>query len=365
MLDRDLQTDFSCRGRRDSSFPGRNEAVKPQSATSLSESEVVTPSLGHRAIGWALAATTTVLRASPDWLAYAFADALVPILVLVTWMTRKKSTRKRRGFYHNTRVVYREGLRPAARRRLLWRWARHVTHLGVDTCKMPSITTANMHEFCDLEDMRVVERCMAAGKGIVGVTAHVGVYEYSSHLFCLNGIPMTSIYRKSPIVPVTDVINRIRASGGQKLTAREGALREMFRAIRAKEAVGIVADVSSKESEVFVPFLGTNAATNSSAGLLALRTGAPILIATTHRVRRRKYRFHVWDEFFVEPGGDRDADLRSIARRINDALSRAVRTYPEQWFWDSRRFRNRPDGEVIGPDGLPPQVAPEQAPTLG
>jgi hypothetical protein len=46
---------------------------------------------------------------------------------------------------------------------------------------------------------------------------------------------------------------------------------------------------------------------------------------------------------------------------MNDALSTAIRQYPEQWFWDSRRFRVRPKDEVLGADGLPPQTDPEQA----
>ena len=39
---------------------------------------------------------------------------------------------------------------------------------------------------------------------------------------------------------------------------------------------------------------------------------------------------------------------------INVRLTQAVAEAPEQWFWQSRRFRHRPPGETPGPDGLPP-----------
>ena len=48
------------------------------------------------------------------------------------------------------------------------------------------------------------------------------------------------------------------------------------------------------------------------------------------------------------------AYLLAITTRINRALGRGIAEAPEQWFWQSRRFRHRPPGEVPGPDGLPP-----------
>ena len=48
-------------------------------------------------------------------------------------------------------------------------------------------------------------------------------------------------------------------------------------------------------------------------------------------------------------------DVRAIITRINAAVERAVREYPEQWLWIHQRWKTRPPGEVVGPDGLPPK----------
>jgi lauroyl/myristoyl acyltransferase len=71
-----------------------------------------------------------------------------------------------------------------------------------------------------------------------------------------------------------------------------------------------------------------------------------------------RYRLRIYDVIDVEPTGDRDRDLVAITTRINDGLTQAVVEAPEQWFWQGRRFRHRPPGEVPGPDGLPPLAAP-------
>ncbi len=48
---------------------------------------------------------------------------------------------------------------------------------------------------------------------------------------------------------------------------------------------------------------------------------------------------------------------KTLSIAINEALSSAILSRPEQWLWGSRRFFTRPPGEVPGPDGLPPPAA--------
>jgi lauroyl/myristoyl acyltransferase len=63
----------------------------------------------------------------------------------------------------------------------------------------------------------------------------------------------------------------------------------------------------------------------------------------------------VWDVIPAESAGDREADVQRILARVNLALGKSVAEHQEQWFWQGRRFKHRPPGEKVGPDGLPPQ----------
>jgi KDO2-lipid IV(A) lauroyltransferase len=113
-------------------------------------------------------------------------------------------------------------------------------------------------------------------------------------------------------------------------------------------------DENVREEPLFVPFLGTVAATGSTAARLHRLTGAPLVVVTCQRTGVGRFRYHVWKIIRHTPTEDREADLLAITREMYEGLSRAVRSYPDQWFWGSRRFLTRPPGEVPGPDGLPP-----------
>ena len=100
------------------------------------------------------------------------------------------------------------------------------------------------------------------------------------------------------------------------------------------------------------------ASTVTSPAELHLATRSPIVVATTNRCADGiRHVLRVWDVIEFTPTEDHDADVRAIITRINAAVERAVREYPEQWLWIHQRWKTRPPGEMPGADGLPPRCS--------
>lgn len=97
---------------------------------------------------------------------------------------------------------------------------------------------------------------------------------------------------------------------------------------------------SGYENSVFAPFFGKMCSTLTVTPWLAQKAGATVL--PVYYVREkclRKYKI-----VFGEPlkfTGDAYED----AKMTNEYLEAAVRKYPEQYLWQHRRFRTRPNGE--------------------
>ena len=94
----------------------------------------------------------------------------------------------------------------------------------------------------------------------------------------------------------------------------------------------------------------------ATPALLHLATGAPIAIVAFLRVGRMRFHLRVFDIIKDANTGDREKDLVAITTRCNRALGIGIQEAPEQWFWQSRRFRHRPPGEQADASGLPPLV---------
>jgi KDO2-lipid IV(A) lauroyltransferase len=295
------------------------------------------------------------IGAMPAWLAYGIGD-LGAVLWYLWWRLSDRLGMRSKGYWRNVAIGFRAGspLGAVRPRRHLWRWSRHIAWLAIDFCRMRRIDRDNLRVHCDIDEYPRVEALYREGNGVIFATGHVGVWDVAGYAAGLLDLPITSVFRPSPLPALNRLIARLRTGTGQTVVARKNVLWTLRRVLAEKQVVGILADGGGKHSSVVVPFLGTAARTVATPALLHLTSGAPIAVVAVLRTGRMRYRLRVYDVVRQPPGPDREADLIAITARVNRALSQAIVEAPEQWFWQGRRFRHRPPGERPGPDGLPP-----------
>ena len=340
--------------------PSRNAASSPR--RQLRAQRPAVPArrggvpLRHRAAGLALRVVTRAFLRMPGRLAYAIADAAAPALVAATRLHELRVAPLGRGLLRNQRIVFREGLTRRESRRMLFAWARHMCHLFVDFCRMPRLQADALEPSVDVQAFRDLIPLAEEGRGLICVSGHLGVWELCPYLPSLLGFPITVVVRPTGIAPVDAVLTAIRGAGGTRVLEKWGILLPLKRALERGEMVGLLSDEDAGERAIFAPFLGTLAATTPSVAFLQRVTGAPIVVASVHRVSRGRWRCHVWRVIRSQPDSDVERAEREVTAAVNEALSRAILAYPEQWFWGSRRFFTRPPGEHLLPDGLPPRA---------
>lgn len=314
--------------------------------------------LWQRIVVAGLASVIWSVSILPGWLAYGIGD-LLAIPWYCYWVVRDRRGRGSSGYWRNVRIGFREGsqLGPVRPPRHLWRWSRHIAWVTIDFCRMARINRDNLEQHCDLTEYPQLRELYEEGNGLIFATGHVGVWDVSGYCAGLLGLPITSVFRPSPLPALNRLIERLRTTTGQRVVARKKVMWTLKKTLADKQVIGLLADGGGKHSAVVAPFLGTAARTVATPALLHLATGAPIAVVAVLRTGRMRYRLRVFD--VIRPGdhgssGDRERDLVEITTRINHALGKGLVEAPEQWFWQSRRFRHRPPGEQPGPDGLPP-----------
>lgn len=319
--------------------------------------------LWQRVVVGALAALIATIGWLPTWLAYAVGD-LVAVPWYLYWSLYDRRGRRSSGYWRNTMLAFREGaqLGPDKPPRHLWRWSRHIGWILVDFCRMRRIDRDNLREHCDLTEYDQVQALYDEGQGVIFATGHVGVWDVSGHVAGLLGLPITSVFRPSPLPALNRLIERLRTGTGQTVVARKKVMWTLKKVLEKQEVIGLLADGGGKHSAVVAPFLGISSRTVATPALLHLATGAPIAVVAVLRTGRMRYKLRVFDVIRDADTGDRDRDLMTITSRVNRALGQGIVEAPEQWFWQSRRFRHRPEDEQPGPDGLPPVIPAEAAP---
>ena len=221
---------------------------------------------------------------------------------------------------------------------------RHLGRQGVILLRLARMGTEAVRERTEVEGLEPVKEALSRGRGVVFATGHLGNWEIGGASVTVRDIPLDVVARRQKN-PLFDAhISRTRAALGMRVVYREDALREGIRTLRAGGAMALVADQNARAGGVFVDFFGVPASTARGPAVLALRTGALMVVAGATARPDHPGRYRVRFQPLSPPDtGDPEEDVRLLTRRYVAALEGMIREAPEQYFWLHRRWKTRPE----------------------
>jgi len=202
----------------------------------------------------------------------------------------------------------------------------------------------------DLEDRAVIDRCLAQGKGLIWVTAHVGNWEVLASYFAYHQhYKVNAVSRKAYDARMQGILVRLRAENGVRSIERGDprATRDLIRVFRKNEVLAMLIDQDTKVQGVFVDFFGRPAWTPVAAAALAYKMDAPVLVGFIERLSDGRHRITVSKCIALPRTGDPQEDIRLATAEFTRRIEAQIRRVPEQWVWMHRRWKRRP-GEGIG-----------------
>lgn len=179
---------------------------------------------------------------------------------------------------------------------------------------------------CD--DLAVIEQAEAAGRGILFLTPHLGAFEMTARWYALRA-PITVIFREPHKALLRPLVRRVREVGRMRaVPASLSGVRALLRALRAREAVGLLPDhVPGAGDGEWASFFGEPAWTMTLPQQLVRSTGAAVVFAVGERI----------------PGGWRihlsRLDEAPTPQHLNTRIEALVRRWPAQYLWGYNRYK--------------------------
>lgn len=192
-----------------------------------------------------------------------------------------------------------------------------------------------------VEGLEALRSAVEAGTGAVVVTGHFGNWEIGGAAVAARGIPLDVVAQRQANPLFDRLINDARSRLGMRVIYRGRATKETLRSLREGRVVAFVADQDARRAGVFVPFLGRQASTFRGPAVLALRSGAPLFIATAIRTEDGRHDVRIRSVPMPEEG-DPEERTEALTARHASALEEAVRAHPEQYLWHHRRWKTAP-----------------------
>ena len=255
--------------------------------------------------------------------------------------------RQRRAGLRNLQMAFPELARNALEEILRGSF-ENLGRLLVEFTHLPELNKGNICRFVVHDGLENYLEGLRRGRGVIFMTAHFGAWELSSFAHAVYGYPLRFVVRPIDNTRVERLISTYRTRSGNIPIERRSAARDILKALRQNEAVGILFDQNTTRSEgIFADFFGIPAATTPALALFALRTGAAVvpgfLIWDTSL---GKHRLRLDPPVQLIDTGNLDHDVLENTKIFNKILEGYIRAYPDQWLWIHRRWKTRPQGEA-------------------
>ena len=171
------------------------------------------------------------------------------------------------------------------------------------------------------------------GRGIIAVLPHLGNWDASARAMADRGLPMVAVAERLRPDELFQLFVRQREEYGIEVVGlgSNGSVgRALTTALADGKLVGLLADRDLTGRGVEVQMFGATRRVPAGPAMLALSTGAPIVVVGTYETPSG-WRGVVWPLAMPELVGDRRTDARAISQAIADAFERLISASPSDW----------------------------------
>ncbi len=214
---------------------------------------------------------------------------------------------------------------------------------------MPRLMAEKEHieDFITIDHPEYLEEAFAKGRGVVGLTAHIGNWEWLGAGVALHGFPTSAIAKKQKDDALMRFINEYREKSGQHIFLTGSGGYEMIAAARAmkrNDILGFLSDKDGGESGVPVRFMNRIFSFPQGPAIFAKKFKAPIVpIFITRNEGGRGHTIRVGAPFSYEISENPDKELIRNSQRMATIMENFIKQYPTDWMWFQHLFWTKPE----------------------
>jgi KDO2-lipid IV(A) lauroyltransferase len=243
----------------------------------------------------------------------------------------------------NLKLALGRELEPARLLRISKESFRNVGECAVDVFRHRKLGGEGIRKLVTIEGLAYFDHAYRQGRGLVGVTGHIGNFELIAAFFCALGYKVSVIGREIYYQPLNRLLIENRQAMGMKNIDSEASPREFIRHLREGRSIGVLIDQDSRRYRgVFVDFFGKAAYTPVAPFIVARRMGSPVIPMAIFRNPDYTYTLKVGPAVAFPDTGDGERDTLLVVQSCTHFLEKTIRVHPEQWVWMHKRWRTRP-----------------------
>jgi KDO2-lipid IV(A) lauroyltransferase len=204
----------------------------------------------------------------------------------------------------------------------------------IEIMNMPGMSKKEIINFLQINNAGLINKKYDEKKGVILLSGHFGNWEYiAASVGARVNIPFYVVVKSQRNPYVNKWMNNVRTKWGNKIVPLGASIRQVYKELKNKNLVAMVADQRGPVEGIRVKFFGVDTAVYSGPAMLAVKTGAPIIFGLTIRQPDYSYKVTLEEIELNNLPEDNEEKILEISQRLASYLEKYVIKYPEQWFW--------------------------------
>jgi KDO2-lipid IV(A) lauroyltransferase len=214
----------------------------------------------------------------------------------------------------------------------------------IDTLRIGRLSLDEIRDMVRVDDWPLLERYTGSGRGLILVTLHLGNFDLVGQVLAAHGYRLTVPVERMQPQALFDFLVQQRTRNGISLVPVEHASRDLVRALRVGDIVGLAGDRNISGKAALVSVFGRPASLPLGPVSLARRTGCPLLFAVGVRESPGRFRGIVRAVPVASTGDHAADDARNLAA-FAGLMEETIAQFPDQWlaftpFWKPQEHDN-------------------------
>ena len=272
---------------------------------------------------------------------------LFPVRV-ATWVSRRIGDvtflilpARRRVARQNLDIVFGDTKTDGEKAKIALENFRHIAVSFMELFRAPKfVKTWEGH--VTFERGKDISKALAGKKGLIVVMSHLGSWEYLAFAVRYNNCHTTILGKPIRNPYIYKYVKYLRKTAGLEHRDRDMGVRGVLRELRKNHVMAIAIDQWAGNEGLWVDFFGKTTSTTSLPARLAEKTGAPLIPAYCIRVKSGEYKIYVEPEVVIDANDENWEE--NTTRELNRRLEERIRTFPEQWLWTHKRWKDKRHG---------------------
>jgi KDO2-lipid IV(A) lauroyltransferase len=210
---------------------------------------------------------------------------------------------------------------------------RSYARYWMEAFRLPSRPKEVIVATLTMEGEQLLRDAQAAGTGAIVALPHAGNWDHAGAWVCLTGMPLTTVAERLKPEDLYRKFLAYRESLGMEILPMTGgdrpAIDVLADRLREGRLVVLLADRDLSARGVPVDFFGGRTKMPAGPALLALRTGAPLFVASLWYDEISWVRIE--GPLPMPTEGTRTEQIAKVTQDIADRLAAGIAEHPQDW----------------------------------